>query len=89
MIATDEETLLKEFLDEVVLCDITVDKEPHVAEIYIKFDCQHCDEVFVAPLCDPCYVESMGMFVRHRGIPCITCHEVCSLDAFVVIGPVR
>lgn len=89
MIATDEETALKEFLDEEVRCEGGTKKADHAADIYVKFECQYCPDVLVGPICNECHVEMIEVLMRLGGNPCFVCKKVSPLDSYTVIGPVR
>jgi len=87
--ALDEETALHEFLDESVPCDVTIGQPTHEAEIYVKFDCEHCDVVQISAVCRACYADTVRLF-RGSGVPCADgCEAWSSLDSFTVVGPVR
>jgi hypothetical protein len=89
MLATDEETMPKDFLDESIPCDCHVGKDPHEADIYVKFDCEGCDVLYVAATCLPCNEETLGLFERAGCVPCYECRTSCSFEAYTHLGPVR
>jgi hypothetical protein len=89
MTATDEETLLNDFLDEEVPCEgCPEDKGDHPADIYIKFTCDHCSDVVLGPVCIECHEDFLGVLAQIGGVLC-SCGKFSGLSSYVVVGPVR
>jgi hypothetical protein len=91
MLATDEDTALKEFLDEDVPCEYQDESDGHAADVYATLVCPHCsNESTVWACCNECLVWARLLLARERNIICIECKvRIKPADMLTIKGPVR
>lgn len=89
--ALDEETLLREFLDEAVACESNPDADEHAAQVYVKISCKHCNNMVVWPTCMPHWnVLLVSFLINDVRLSCRVCDkEIVLLERSEIVGPVR
>jgi hypothetical protein len=91
MLATDEETLLKDFLDEEVPCEYLNEGDGHAADVYASLVCPHCsNESTVWSSCNDCLAWARIALVVTKDLDCIECkRSLKPIEMLTVKGSVR